>query len=136
MKKWMSVYIFFIAFLLVACLIAIFLTGCMSTKAVRLGGSFRVPVPVEMVVIYRTADQVKGEYEEIALLAFTGETTFTSEAGMWKSLQKKAGKMGANGVILDAVSEPSAGSKILGAFLGIGSNRKAKAVAIFVFPKK
>ena len=40
----------------------------------------------------------------------------------------------ANAIILDAVSEPSAGAKVAGAFLGTGSERKGKAITIYVFP--
>ena len=42
--------------------------------------------------------------------------------------------MGANAIILDAISEPSAGAKIAGAVFGVGAERKGKAIAIFVFP--
>ena len=57
---------------------------------------------------------------------------------MWNSMKKKAAKMGANAIILDATSEPSAATKILGTvlLLGIGGQRKGKAVAIYVFPKE
>ena len=69
------------------------------------------------------------------MLAATGESMWTSEAGMWKSLQKKAGAMGANAIILDAMSEPSAGAKVAAAFLGVGgAERKGKAIAIYIMP--
>ena len=42
--------------------------------------------------------------------------------------------MGANAIILDAISEPSAGAKIAGAFLGYAPERQGNAVAIYVFP--
>lgn len=53
---------------------------------------------------------------------------------MFKKMIKKAGAMGANGIILDAISEPSAGAKVAGAIFGVGAERKGKAIAIFVFP--
>jgi hypothetical protein len=56
---------------------------------------------------------------------------------MWNSLRKKAGKLGANAIILDAMSEPSAGAKVAAAFLlGTGAERKGKAIAIYVFPEE
>jgi hypothetical protein len=120
-------------------LMSVFLVSCVSTKAVRLGTATvaqRPAVPWNQVLVYRTADQVPGKYEEIALLVATGDSLWTSEAGMWKSLQKKAGAMGANAIILDAMSEPSAGAKVASAFLGVpGADRKGKAIAIYVFPK-
>lgn len=111
--------------------------ACMSTKAVRLGESVSRPViPWQQIKVYRNADQVKGKYEEVALLMTTADTMWTSEKGMWNSMKKKAAKMGANAIILDAVSEPGAGAKVLGAVLGVGTDRKGKAVAIYIYPEE
>jgi hypothetical protein len=114
-----------------------FVTSCVSVNTTKLGtGASRPPVPADQVAIYRTADQVSGKYEEIALINAKGDSTWTSEAGMFKQMKKKAGLMGANGIILDAVSEPSAGAKIAGAIFGVGAERKGKAIAIFVLPQE
>jgi hypothetical protein len=110
-----------------------FITSCVSVNATKLGtAATRPPLPADQVAIYRTADQVPGKYEEIALINAKGDSTWSSEAGMFKQMKKKAGLMGANGIILDAVSEPSAGAKIAGAIFGVGAERKGKAIAIFV----
>jgi hypothetical protein len=117
--------------------ICLSLAACVSTNAVRLGTTPQRPsIPANQVVVYRTADQVPGKYEEIALLNSTGSSGWTTEAGMFDSMKKKAGALGANAIILDAVSEPSAGAKIAAAFLGLSAERKGKAIAIFVFPEK
>jgi hypothetical protein len=109
--------------------------GCVSTNAVRLGNApTRPAVDLEHVAVYRSAGQVPGRYEEVALLNSTGNTAYTDEAKMLKDMRYTAGKMGANAIILDAVSEPGAATKIAGALLGTGSERKGKAVAIYVFP--
>jgi len=34
------------------------------------------------------------------------------------------------------MSEPTTGAKIAGAFLGVGVNRRGKAIAIYVFAKE
>lgn len=88
------------------------------------------------IVIYRTANKVPGKYKEIALLHSKGDSLYTDEADMFKSMRKKAAEVGANAIILDAISEPSAGAKVAGAFLGTGSDRKGSAVAIFVYPNQ
>jgi hypothetical protein len=118
--------------------IALVFAACVTTKAVRLGTTVgRQPVKWQDVVVYRTADQVPGKYEEMALLSSTGDSAFTSEETMWNSMRKKAGKLGANAIILDAMSEPSAGAKVAAAFLlGTGAERKGKAIAIYVLPKE
>ena len=113
------------------------LMACMSTKAVRLGDQISRPIiPWQQVVVYRTADQVPSKYDEVGLLMTTASTIWTSEKGMWNSMKKKAAKLGANAIILDAISEPSAGAKVAGALFGIGVNRKGKAVAIYVHPEE
>ena len=109
--------------------------ACVTTNATRLGGTVARPaVPTSAVVIYRSANQVPGRYEEIALLNSKGESGLTDEAAMFKSMQKKAGELGANAIILDAVSEPSAGAKVASAVFGTGAERKGRAIAIYVFP--
>lgn len=115
---------------------AVLATGCVQTNAVRLGPSpSRAAVPEAEVFIYRTAEQVPRRYEEVALLNSTGESNWTNEAAMFKSMQKKAGGMGANGIILDAVNEAGAGAKVAAAIFGVGTQRKGKAIAIYVFPE-
>lgn len=117
-------------------LAAVSAVACVQTNATMLNPAptTRAAVPPEQVRIYRTADQVGRRYEEIALLNSTGESNWTNEQAMLESMRKKAGAIGANGVILDAVTEASAGAKVAAAVFGVGSQRKGRAVAIFVFP--
>jgi hypothetical protein len=115
--------------------VAALVIACVQTNAVRLGNApVREPVPEDQVVVYRTADQVPRRYEEVALLNAKGEASWTNEEKMFNSMRKKAGEMGANGIILDAIIEPGAGTKVAGAILGTGAERKGKAIAIYVFP--
>jgi hypothetical protein len=115
--------------------IVIAAAGCVQTNAVRLGNApRRAPVPADSVAVYRTADQVPGRYEEVALLNSTGESHWTNEAAMFESMRKKAGQMGANAIILDAINEASAGAKVAAAVLGTGTERKGRSVAVFVYP--
>jgi hypothetical protein len=112
--------------------------GCVTTQAVRLGGGpLRPPVPDSKVIIYRTADQVPGEYEEVALITASGDSMWTEEESMYKEMRKRAGKLGANALILDAMSEPSSATKVVSyVLLGVGGERRGKALAIFILPKE
>lgn len=109
-------------------------TACVSTNATVLDPTpqGRPPVDAAQVRIYRSAAQVTGKFTEVALLNASGESSWTDERKMLESMRKKAGALGANGVILDAITEASAGAKIAGAVFGVGSQRKGRAVAIFV----
>lgn len=113
------------------------MAACVTTRATRLGtGSARPAIPPEQVAIYRTAAQVPGHYEEVALLTSSGSASMTDEAQMFESMRKKAAALGANGVILDALTEPGAGVKVAAAVLGVAApDRKGKAIAIYVFPR-
>ena len=118
-------------------LVTLFVTACVTTNATRLGNApHRPQVAPENVALYRSAEQVPGRYEEVALLHSEGESSSTDERAMYKSMKKKAGKLGANAIILEAVKEPSAGAKIAGAVLGTSVERKGKAIAIYVFPEQ
>jgi hypothetical protein len=112
------------------------LAGCVHTNAAMLGTSSakRPPVPAEQVALYRVASQVPGRYEEVAILNAAGDSGSTNEAMMFESMRKKAGEVGANGVILDALSEPGHGAKVAAAIFGVSAQRKGKALAIYVFP--
>ena len=116
--------------------LGLLMLGCVRTNATMLGSASaqRAALAPESVKIYRTAAQVPGKYEEVALLNATGESRWTDESNMMNSMRKKAASLGANAVILDAISEPSAGAKVAGAFLGTGSQRKGRAIAVYVFP--
>lgn len=116
--------------------VAAVLAACVQTNATQLGAAraARPKVHPDSVAVYRVASSVPGRYEEIALLNAAGPSGMTNEAGMVKSMRKKAGDLGANAVILDAISEPSAGAKVAAAVVGVQAQRKGSAVAIFVFP--
>lgn len=112
------------------------LPACVTTNASRLGTATedRPLVIPKNVALYRVASQVPRKYEEIALLNSAGDSGFTNEAKMFESMKKKAGEVGANAVILDAVSEPGSGAKVAAAIFGVSAQRKGKALAIWVFP--
>jgi hypothetical protein len=110
--------------------------ACVRTNTTVLdAANIREPIDPADVIIYTTAGRVPGDYEEIALLNSKADSASTSEAQMFKSMRKKAAKLGANAIILDAVSEPTVGAKIAAAVLfGTGAERKGKALAIYVIP--
>lgn len=113
------------------------LAGCVRTNAVRLGVTpKRPPVPEREVALYRTAAQVPGRYEEVALINAVADATWTDEAQMMNAMRKTAGQLGANAVILDAISEPSAAAQVAATVLRVGVSRRGKSVAIYVLPDR
>jgi hypothetical protein len=115
---------------IVLCALLFALTACVTTNAVRLGTHTYPRVPAEEVQVFITEEDVGAPFEKIALINAKGEASYTDEAKMINAMRKKAGEMGANAIILGEIREPSAGSKIAGAFLGTGAERKGQVVAI------
>lgn len=114
--------------------------ACVSTKSVYLNPSMTQynPVSPDSVRIFTTEAELDTlEYVRVAIIEATGSTDWTSQTGMLKAMRKKAGKLGANAILLPAISEPGAATKIAGAVLGVGAERKGNVVAIRILgPKK
>jgi hypothetical protein len=120
---------------IVLCVLGAFLSGCVSVNATRLeAGPPREAITPDRVRIYRTAQQVGRPYDEIALLNASGDYSMTNEAQMFEAMRKKAAKLGANAVILDALSEPTTGQRVARALLGTPAQRKGQAIAIYIDP--
>jgi len=118
---------------LIAVFGALVITACVSVQSTRLGSAeIRPPVPASAVAIYRSAAQVGARYEEVALLDAAGDYNYTNEEKMYQKMREKAGALGANGIVLDSISEPTTGAKVAQFFIGTAAQRKGKAVAIYV----
>lgn len=119
-----------------ALLLSLFLvlSGCITTSVTPLTGRTYPPVHPDDVVIYVRETDVPAEYEPVALIYARGDYASTDEAMMFKSVRKKAAKLGANGVLLQDVDEPSTGAKVAHHFFGLGADRKGELLAIYVRP--
>jgi hypothetical protein len=110
----------------------LFIAGCTRTNAALLDQTTSYPKTCERgVLMYTQPSKAPAGYKELALLNATGSSSWTSEGGMMKSMRKKAADLGATGIILGNIDEPGAGAKVAAAVLGVGADRKGKAVAIY-----
>lgn len=121
-------------FVLFVVTVSVALTGCISTSVAPLTGKTYPAVHADEVTIYLRDDDIPGAYEKIAIIYARGDYALTDEAQMFKSVRKKAAKLGANGVLLQEVSEPGTGAKVANHLLGTGADRKGELVAIYVKP--
>lgn len=107
--------------------------GCVSTNATVLDPNLKlVRMCPEAVRLYTTPARVDSAYQEVALLHSAGESNWSNEEDMLESMREKAAKLGANGIILDNIDEPSALTKVIGAVAKTGTERKGKALAIYI----
>ncbi|HET9983806.1 MAG TPA: hypothetical protein VFQ38_09475 [Longimicrobiales bacterium] len=109
--------------------------ACVRTSTVELGAPHHYPpVPPERVQVFLEESDVPGPFEKIALISAEGPHGFTSEKDMVDKARKEAGKRGANGIIVQDITEPSAGAKVAAAVFGTSASRHGTVVAIRFTP--
>ena len=114
-------------------LILVLGVACVHTNAAVVDVTQKfAPLCPDGVKIFSDTSKVGKSYQEVALLNSKGESGSTSERGMINSQRKKAAEVGANGIVLGGFQEPKAGTKIVGALLGTGAERKGSALAIYI----
>ncbi len=107
--------------------------GCVSTNATILDPSIKLGRTCpDAVRLFTTPSKVPSAYREVALLHSKGEAGWSNEEQMMESMREKAAELGANGVILDNIDEPSALTKVIGTVAKTGTQRKGKALAIYI----
>ncbi len=125
---------------------AIAICAChyVSTNASLIDPTLRLTKTCPAAVkLYTVPDRVQQPYREVALLNSVGQTSYSSESDMIKSMREKAAKVGANGIILSGIDEPSAMAKLAGQVAQIAADaagqitqisaeRKGRALAIYV----
>ena len=90
------------------------------------------PVHPDDVIIYLSEDDIDGEWENIAIIHAQGDSQLTRESKMLRKAREQAGEIGANGILIEEIKEPSAGAQIAGEVLGTGSTRRGRMIAIYV----
>jgi hypothetical protein len=112
---------------------AILICACVSTNASLIDPSVHLARTCPAgIKLYTTPDRVGQPYREVAILNAKGESNWSDEEDMIESMRDKAAELGANGIILSGIDEPSALTKVIGQVAKTGSQRKGKALAIYV----
>ncbi len=114
-------------------LVAAVVCGCVSTNAALVDPSIHLAQTCKSAIkLYTTPDRVTHPYREVAVLNAKGESNWSDEGDMIESMREKAAEVGANGIILSKIDEPSALTKVIGQVAKTGSQRKGNALAIYV----
>ena len=112
---------------------AVLLCACVSTNAALMDPTVHLARTCPSAIkLYTTPDKVGRPYREVALLNAKGESNWSDESDMVDSMRDKAAEVGANGIILSRIDEPSALTKVIGQVAKTGSQRKGNALAIYV----
>jgi len=107
--------------------------GARSHIVARNSALTLAPTCADAVPVYPDREHVPYDYYEVALISAEGNSVYTGNGDLLKTVRNEAASVGANGVVLDSLRATHATVKILGA--AIGSNdaeRKARAVAIWM----
>lgn len=109
------------------------ITGCVTTQAAMVNPSAQ-PFPAvraDSVLILTSLTELDTvEYERVAVIEASGSGEWTTQTGMLEAMRKKAGKLGANAILLPNINEPGAGAKVAAAIFGTGTIRKGSVVAL------
>jgi hypothetical protein len=116
-----------------AFLCAVAACGAHASIVARNPAPALTPTCVEAVAAYGDRDQVPYDYYEVALIRGEGNSVYTGNGDVLKSVRKQAASVGANGVVVDSLRATHATVKILGAALGgKDADRKTTAIAIWM----
>jgi hypothetical protein len=115
---------------------AIVIAGCGGARsqiAARNAGLTLAPTCADAVTVFPSADKVPYDYYEAALITAEGNSVYTGNGDLLKSIRNQAASVGANGVLIDEIGATHATVKVLGAALGAkDAERKARALAIWM----
>jgi hypothetical protein len=102
-------------------------TGCVSAQTTMLTpGPRHGPVPAEAVEVYLAESELPEGCQRIALIHAAGDAWWTSENGMIAATRKRAGRAGANAIVLQSIRDPSTGTRVAAALFGIPAERKGQ----------
>ena len=91
------------------------------------------PSCADAVRVYPGRDRVPYDYYEVAIITAEGNSVYSGNGDLLKSIRNQAASLGSNGVVVDSMRATHATVKILGAALGSNdAERKGQAVAIWM----
>lgn len=95
-------------------LLASSLGGCVVSDVTLLTPSHQPypAVPESSVRVFLDEQEIPGPFERIALLSTRGDAGLTNVGQMIESARKKAASIGANGIVVGSISEPSLGESL------------------------
>ncbi|HEX8695024.1 MAG TPA: hypothetical protein VF746_21615 [Longimicrobium sp.] len=106
------------------------LAGCVSARSTLLvPGAQHAPVPEDQVTVFLREEEVPSTCQRYALIHTSGDVDMTGETEMINAAKRRAGKIGANAILLGTVREPSSGRRVAAAVFGVSKDRKGQMIA-------
>lgn len=111
------------------------LTGCGARAHIEARNSAvtLAPTCANAVPVYSSSADIPYDYYEVALITAEGNSVYTGNGDVLRSVRNQAASVGANGVVVDSLRATHSTVKILGAAVGGNdAERKARAIAIWM----
>jgi hypothetical protein len=87
----------------------------------------------DAVSVFADNQHVPYDYYEVALITAEGNSVYIGNGDLLKSIRNQAARLGANGIVVDALGATHATVKVVGAALGSNdAERKGRAIAIWM----
>ena len=91
------------------------------------------PTCADAVPVFADNEHVPYDYYEVALITAEGNSVYNGNGDLLKSIRGQAARLGANGIVIDALGATHATVKVVGAALGGNdAERKGRAIAIWM----
>ena len=114
----------------------LFVTGAcgVKTKTTDISPSInRNPTCENGVEVYSSRADVPNSYYELAWIQAEGNSVWTTDAQMRSEMRKRAAQVGANGIIVNDVSQNKTGVNVLGEAVGAKTaTARASGLAIWM----
>jgi hypothetical protein len=93
----------------------------------------RSPTCENAVEVYNSRAEVPNSYYELAWISAEGNSVWTTDAQLRSEMRKRAAESGANGIIVNAVSQNKTGVNVLGEAVGANTaTQRATGLAIWI----
>ena len=105
--------------------------ACVSVQSTPIGAPGQhAPVPQSQVLVFRTEAEIAQPFERVALLRLEGDSEFTDWEGMVEAARKRAGKLGANAIVLGEFKKPSTLERVAGAIFNVQTEWETQVLAV------
>jgi hypothetical protein len=117
-----------------ACLLCVLSACAARTRIVATNSALSLaPTCQDAVSVFADNQHVPYDYYEVALITSEGNSVYIGNGDLLKSIRNQAARLGANGIVVNALGATHATVKVVGAALGSNdAERKGRAIAIWM----
>jgi hypothetical protein len=102
------------------------IAGCVRAQTTMLTPTRYPPVPASEVHVYLSPEELPEGCERIALVHAAGNTHWTNERQMIDAARKRAGRAGANAVVIRSMRDPGLGTIVAAEVFDLPADRKGE----------